>query len=310
MSRRVLVATLALVGLLAPAAPCLAQFDGYCFRDFLGLYTEEDAVLCQTEANVPGQTVRLWLIVTFGLHNDNPVAELHADFSGFPSEGVVTAIDWLVPPTAGGSDLDGLLTWQFDPPWLHHGPIVVLATIDVQVIEPLASDIVVAIQDGSTVDVLGQAYRMLPRFFTFNCTGAESPSCMCEPLDDCPAFPWLAVETPQPPSGSVVLGDFTLTFSLSSYFCTFSEHCYPGYAARSYAGEVLVGDVQAATFAGSGGQLHTVQLSTAGWPPGSELPITLHATNAHGEQIVHLAYVVDVNVPALPASWSRVKSRY
>lgn len=301
---------LALAGLLASAVPSLGQFEGYCFQDGLGLYAEEDAVLCQTQADAAGQTRRLWLIISFGLHNDNPIAELTAVFSGFPSEGVLADIEWLVPPTSGGGSLDGRLDWHFEPPWLHQGPTVVLGLIDIQILEPLAADIVVTIQGAATVDVLGQAYPMRPQYFTFNCTGAETPSCQCVPLDDCPPFPWLYVVTPQPIPGSEVAGDFSLSFTVSSFACTFYEDCIPGASARNYTGEVLVGGAQAASFSGSGEQLHTVPLSTAGWPTGSELPITVHMENQQGEQIVDFSYLVSDLVPAAAESWSRVKSRY
>lgn len=310
MRRLQIGALLALVGLLAPATPCLAQFDGYCFRDFLGLYTEEDAVLCQTEANVPGQTVRLWLIVTFGLHNDNPVAELHADFSGFPSEGVVTEIDWAIPPIAGGEALDGQLLWRFDPPWLYPGPTVVLATIDLYLIEALPWDVLVSIENGATVDVLGQPYAMLPHHFTFNCTGAEEPGCDCMPPDYCPSYPWLSFAQLSPPPDAIVSGEFVLEFTVSSFYCSYCYYCSPCNYGRAYEGEVLVGGLPVASFSGSGQAQHAVTLSTAGLPPGSALPITLRASNQYGEQNATFDYLVDVEVPAASESWSRVKSRY
>lgn len=310
MSKRSLARALVLVGLLASAAPCLGQLDSYCFRDMLGLYAEENAILCQVQADTPGQTVQLWLIASFGLHNDNPIAELRADFSGFPTAGVSTEIHWAIPPSEGGEALDGPLVWRFDPPWLHPGPTVVLGTIDLHLIEALPWDVLVTIGNAATIDQLGQPYAMLPHHFTFNCTGAEEPGCDCTPPDYCPSYPWLSFSQLSPPPDAIVIGEFILEFTVSSVYCSYCYYCSPCNYWRAYEGEVLVGGASVASFSGNGQASHAVTLSTAGLPPGSTLPITLRASNQYGERSATFDYLVDVNVPALPASWSRVKSRY
>jgi len=300
------LSTLALAGLLAVAGPGRAD-DFLCYRDWIGFYAEEEAVLCAVDADSPGETFRLWLLADL-VPRQVPLAELTVEIGGFPVEGMIAEIQWLTPHE-GGEELNGVHTWHFDPPQ-QPGPLLELAVVDLQLTQPLPDDVRVEVLGGSTRDAYGQVYETLPTFLTINCTGALPFGCGCNGYaDGAPGLDWLRFSAVEPAPGSVVSSEFELGFNVASFHCWDAWGSY-GASSLAYEGEVRVDGLLVQTFSGLGHGEHSVPLSATGLPPGSAMTVTLLATNLEGQQTIEFSYTVDDLVPAAPESWSRVKSRY
>ena len=298
---------LTLAGLLAVADHGYSD-DYICHRDYVGFYGDESAVLCVAYADSPGETARLWLFA-YLMPRDALMAGITAEISGFPTEGVVAAVDWLLPHE-GGEGLNGVHSWRFDPPVQWPGPLLQLAVVDLYLEQPLPDDVRVEVQNGSTIDAYGQAYETYPSFLTINCTGALDYGCGCDAyMDGGPGLHWLMFSGIQPAPESEVSGEFSLEFTMESHHCSDAWGSIAAYPL-AYDGEVRVEGVLVQSFSGSGHGDHSVPLSTTGLPPGGAMTITLLATNQEGEQGISFRYLVDDLVPAAPESWSRIKARY
>jgi hypothetical protein len=307
MLRRCEGLVIALAGLLALAQPSFGW--EVCFTDGVRLSADEDGLFCEALADTPGQTLQLHLFAWLATYqHDPPIEELAFEIDGFPMEGVVVDVEWLVPPTSGGEAFNGTHVWHFDPPLAYGEQLGELARISVYIEQPLAMDHWVAVRNGRTIDTYGQIFPMRNEYFTFNCTGIHDWMCYCTPLG-CPSYPWLKFEAIDPPPGAFVDGEFTLGFAVTSCYCD-NYQCVYAPISRSFTGVVEVNGEVVGSFAGSGHEEILVPLSTADWPPGSDLAVTLRAANQHGEWSVDFEYGTDAGIPVSPESWSRIKARY
>ncbi|MCB1161306.1 hypothetical protein KDL67_01320 [bacterium] len=284
------------------AMPCSFGWVGFCPGELGGDCWEGDGSHwghCYSEAAVIGDSIYFDIAAEFA-YLEAPIRSLSFSVSGFPTANVETAIEWLHEPETPVDELDGFFEWTFDPPLEPVESPVILGRVRGEVLVALPGGQEVLI-DGGFTDILGQRDVSGPGRFVFN-PGQPYGECFY-PYDFPPSWPWMRLLRVSPEEGATVAGEFPLTFTAHGYRCS------DVYALNEdYSGEVRVNGASVHVYSGSGEDVHTVTLSTAGMTSGEIMTVEIRAENG-ASTAVTMHYVVDITTVD-SASWSAVKSKY